>query len=369
MSTVTVTDHSEQRQPDSRGKPEQGWLEVPCWCCQHRTARRGRSLFMPGEWSASEQDRSAYHTVIRTLGYLPPDQLFDTLRTLCLNETLLLQPQRAALIDQAARRGIAEFPDFLAAMDVEAFVAAHTQFKLTRGVHWVYTTACKSVPDLADQIVAYEGREKVQRALAAGPVILAAFHFGPSEFLVGGVASRVAPVTVVVSDQERRPTRANRWVMRSAASADIESVQNGSIGVLLRCLRALRAGRAVMIFPELSFSTGPEPRLALSFGGRTINVPIGIGVLAAKSGATVLPCHVESPAPGRYRYVFGDPIGPGPGLLAELFGYCEALIKSGLAPEWEFWPHVDRLLHVPPDWPDHLVMDSLPAQYVKSGGR
>lgn len=349
-----------------RGKPPVGWLEVPCWCCQHRTARRGRSLFMPGEWSNTEADRAAYHAVIRTLGYLAPDPLFEVLRTLCLNEVGLIYPQRAALLEQAARRGIAEFPDLAAAMDVNAFAGAFAEFKLTRSVHWVYTTACKSVPDLLGQLTAYEGRERLERALASGPVILAAFHFGPSEFLVGGIASQMAPVTVVVSDQERRPTRVNRLVMRSAAVADIESVQNGSVGVLLRCLRALRTGRAVMIFPELSFSNSPEPRLAIPFGGKTIYVPVGIAILAAKSGATVLPCHIESPTPGRYRHVIGEPIAPGPDLIADLFRYCENLIRGGLAHQWEFWPHVDRLLDIPSGWPSHLVMDSLPSQYAKS---
>lgn len=358
-----------QEHSPGRGRAEAGWSEVPCWCCAHKTARRARSLFLPGEWSGSEADRAAYHSAIRSLGYLPTDQLFEVLRTLCLHENVLLHPERAALMEQAARRGIANFPDLAAATDLDAFAQAHTLFKLTRGVHWVYTTACKSSPGVLDRIITLEGRERAERALAKGPVILAPFHFGPSEFLVGGLAQRIAPVTVVVSDQERRPSRANRWVMRADAGADIESVQNGSLEVLLRCLRALRAGRAVVIFPELSFNDSPEPRLAIPFGGTTIYVPLGIATLAAKSGAMVLPCHVESPDPGRYRYVIGEPIAPGPELPAELFGYCENLLRGGLAPEWEFWPHVERLVRIPAHWPEHLVLDSLPATYLKRSGR
>jgi len=358
-----------KERPSGRGESEAGWLEVPCWCCAHKTARRARSLFLPGEWSGSEADRAAYHSVIRSLGYLPADRLFEVLRTLCLHENMVLHPERAAVMEQTARRGIARFPDLAAALDIEEFARAHTMFKLTRGVHWVYTTACKSTPGALERIMTMEGRERAESALAKGPVILAPFHFGPSEFLVGGLAHRVAPVTVVVSDQERRPSRANRRVMRADATADIESVQNGSLEVLLRCLRALRTGRAVVIFPELSFNDSPEPRLAIPFGGTTIHVPIGIAILAAKSGAAVLPCHVESPAPGRYRYMIGEPIAPGPDLLAELFGYCENLLRGGLAPEWEFWPHVERLLRIPADWPDHLVLDALPSTYLKRGGR
>jgi lauroyl/myristoyl acyltransferase len=309
-------------------------------------------LFVQRDWSDTEADRAAYLDMIASLGYLAPDPLYEMLRTLRLREVDATQPGRRAKEEKIVRAGLGAFPELAGVVDVDAVARANTDFLLARGVDWVYLTACKAVPGLLDEVVSYQGCELLERAMAVGPVILAPFHFGPSEFLVGGIARRVAPVTVVVSDQDRRPARGGRRVMRSATMADIESVQNGTVGVLLGCLRALRGGRAVMMFPELSFSDTPERRIAVPFCGRTIYVPQGIAMLAAKSKAAVLPCHVERAGPGYYRCVVGEPLPPGPNLTTDLFAYCERLIRGGLAAEWEFWLYMlRRLLFLPPGWP------------------
>jgi Bacterial lipid A biosynthesis acyltransferase len=311
--------------------------------------RQGRSLFAPGEWNKNEADRLAYLEVITGLSHLAPDPLFEMLWLLRQREVDTLHPGRRDTIAEHVRVGLDALPELSAGLDRDAVVAANTAFHLGRGVDWVYLTACKAVPGLIGEVVSYQGFDQLRQAADAGPVILAPFHFGPSELLLGGVAKLGVPVTAVVSDPRQRPAaRSSRVAKRASTTADIQSVATGSIGVLVACLRALRAGRVVAIFPEVSFNKGRDQRVSVQFGERTAYVPAGIATLAEKARATVFPCHIRRPELGRYLHVIGAPLEPGPYLTAQLFAYCEDLIRGGMAAEWEFWSFVPHLLRRPP---------------------
>ncbi|HEY1623289.1 MAG TPA: hypothetical protein VGG16_05775 [Streptosporangiaceae bacterium] len=271
-----------------------------------------------------------------------------------LREVDAMQPERRAMEEKSVRAGIRLLPDLARAIEVESVVTATTEFLMGRAVDWLYLSACKTVPGLMDEVVAYQGSDQLRRAMDAGPVILAPFHFGPSEFLIGGIARHLTPVTIVVSDRGRSTVTDSRKAMRMSATGDIKALRNGTVTVLLSCLQSLRGGRPVMIFPEMSFSTGAGNRVPVPFGGRTLHVPSGVATLAATSGAAVLPCHIERPAPGYYRYVIGEPMPSGADLTEALFAHCESLIRAGRAAEWEFWPMVPRLLRgqpAPRSWP------------------
>jgi hypothetical protein len=308
-------------------------------------------MFAPQDWQRSEDERRAYFDLIAALGPLAPDPLFDILRTLRAREIDLREPGRRAEVIGHVRAGIEAIPELTVGLDRDAVIAANADFRLARTADWVYLTACKAIPGLIDEVTFYTGLDVLAAARAKGPVILAAFHFGPSEMLVGGIARRGIPVTVVISDASRRPGRGYYSMMRESSGTDnIEVANNGSLGVLLSCLHALRAGRAVMVFPELSFTTASEPRVGVPFGERTVYVPQGIAALAAKTSASVLPCHVERRGPGRYRCVIADPLPAGlagKDLMAALFAHCEALIRDGLAADWEIWPLVPHMLREP----------------------
>jgi hypothetical protein len=319
----------------------------------------GRSLFAPWQWSGTDSDRQAYLDVIKALSYLAPDPLYGMLWTLRLREAEATMPGVRAGLESDVRRAIGALPGLASVLDAEAVAAASARYQLGRDADYVYHAACKSVPGLLDKVVTFEGGDRLERAARQGPVILAAYHFGPSDLLVGGIARRFAPLTVVVSDPRQRPdSHGLREGMRCFTEVDIQLLANNSAGVLLGALRALRMGRPVVIFPELSFRDAAGGGAVVMFGGRAICVPEGIAGLAAKTGATVLPCHVERPEPGFFRCVIGEPLPTGPELTERMFAHCEALIRGGLAADWVFWPYVMRnLFRMPQAWPRLSALD------------
>jgi 1-acyl-sn-glycerol-3-phosphate acyltransferase len=123
--------------------------------------------------------------------------------------------------------------------------------------------------------------EGLEHLPASGPYILAANHHN---YLDGVVLAAVAPVPIafLVMPRVYRATPLHPLFHRHVGSIPI-TLERPDVGALRRTLAALHAGRVVGIFPEGPFSVRGrlEPGLP------------GVGLLALRSGATVVPAAIR----------------------------------------------------------------------------
>jgi len=115
-----------------------------------------------------------------------------------------------------------------------------------------------------------------------GPVILAANHTAGIDPIAILATCTHRPVSFLVArEYYRLPIL--RWFMKQVNCISIDREKPGK-AFLMGCLRLLKRGGCLGIFPQGTFETpGEEPLEAKS----------GVGVLAMRSGAVVVPCHIS----------------------------------------------------------------------------
>jgi 1-acyl-sn-glycerol-3-phosphate acyltransferase len=121
-----------------------------------------------------------------------------------------------------------------------------------------------------------------------GPVLVAANHTSGVDPLVILGTCRTRLVSFVVEQRYYRVPLAN-WFMRQAACIPVNR-ENPGKSFLTASLRHLKAGGCLGIFPQGTYAAPDEP------------IPpakAGIGTLALRTGAVVIPCHISGAA---YRF-------------------------------------------------------------------
>jgi 1-acyl-sn-glycerol-3-phosphate acyltransferase len=140
-----------------------------------------------------------------------------------------------------------------------------------------------------------------------GGFLLAANHFSFADPLILGAVLRRRLWFVMAEDQFEKPI-----VKTFSRLMDVVPVRAGAafrLGPIRKCLTLLKHGRAVAIFPE-----GQRSKT----GGLLPAMP-GLGVMASRSGAAVVPTAIVGtreaypvgrrfPRPGRVRIYLGEPI-------------------------------------------------------------
>jgi 1-acyl-sn-glycerol-3-phosphate acyltransferase len=123
--------------------------------------------------------------------------------------------------------------------------------------------------------------EGLEHLPASGPYIVAANHHN---YLDGVVLAAVAPVPIafLVMPRVYRATPLHPLFHRHVGSIPI-TLERPDVGALRRTLAALEAGRVIGIFPEGPFSVRGQLEPGLP----------GVGLLALRSGATVVPAAIR----------------------------------------------------------------------------
>jgi 1-acyl-sn-glycerol-3-phosphate acyltransferase len=120
-----------------------------------------------------------------------------------------------------------------------------------------------------------------------GPVILAANHTaGVDPIVIQGTSPHRIISFIVAREYYDRPLAG--WFMRQVGCVPIDR-QNPGKSFLSGCLKLLKAGGCLGIFPQGTFVSPDEEQPEAKYG---------VGVLALRSGATVIPCHISGT---RYR--------------------------------------------------------------------
>lgn len=117
---------------------------------------------------------------------------------------------------------------------------------------------------------------------ARGPVIVAANHTaGVDPLLMQATSPYRILAFLVAAEYYHRPFAG--WFMRQAGCVPIDRKNPGK-SFLAGCLKTLRDGGVLGIFPQ---GTWAEP------GQEEPGAKSGIGLLALRTGATVIPCHIS----------------------------------------------------------------------------
>jgi 1-acyl-sn-glycerol-3-phosphate acyltransferase len=115
-----------------------------------------------------------------------------------------------------------------------------------------------------------------------GPVILAANHTAGVDPLIIQATTLHRTVGFVVAREYYEYPIAG-WFMRQVGCVPIDR-ENPDKSFLAACLRQLKAGECIGIFPQGTFVSPEQEQPGPKYG---------VGVLALRTGATVIPCHIS----------------------------------------------------------------------------
>ena len=130
-------------------------------------------------------------------------------------------------------------------------------------------------------------RDGISTVPRQGPVILAANHTaGVDPIIMQGTSPHRIISFLVAREYYERPLAG--WFMRQVGCVPIDR-ENPGKSFLSGCLKLLKAGGCLGIFPQGTYVAPDEEQPEAKYG---------VGVLALRSGATVIPCHISGT---RYR--------------------------------------------------------------------
>ena len=156
-------------------------------------------------------------------------------------------------------------------------------------------------PGEAAALVDIEGAETVERQLAASrEIIMVAAHLGNNEMAAAGIASRGWPTSAVADNSAYQELF--ELLARQRASWGVRLVRWTNLREVFRILH-----RREILGLLVDWGYRPDG-IPVEFFGAWTRLPAGPAVLAAKSGATILPVAVQRKPNGRFRVFHGEPI-------------------------------------------------------------
>jgi phosphatidylinositol dimannoside acyltransferase len=199
-----------------------------------------------------------------------------------------------------------------------------------------------------DARVRPEGREHLDRALAAGTgVVIATPHLGSWDLAGAWGAAQGYPLVVVM--ERLQPPRLLDWFCDARRRLGMEVVVRGP-DVMDRLESALRRNQAVVLVCDRDLSgRGVEVEL---FGERT-TLPVGPGSLARRCGAALVPVAVYDLEGDRNRAVVRPPV---PLVRSGDESHDISVITQRLADELE-----DLIRAAPEQW--HLLQPNWPSDH------
>jgi Kdo2-lipid IVA lauroyltransferase/acyltransferase len=190
-------------------------------------------------------------------------------------------------------------------------------------------------------IVEFVGSEHASAVIAAGRgAVYATGHLGNWEVLALAHAWQRGPVAVVARALENPALDERLVAFRRQAGSTVIYKQKA----LAQALRFLRSGGgvAMLIDQNVAASDG----VFVDFFGRPAATTTVAAALAMKTGAALVPCHIETLPNGRYRITYEAPLRWSPAidrkieiarLTQELTARIEAWVRA--TPEQWLWMH------------------------------
>jgi Kdo2-lipid IVA lauroyltransferase/acyltransferase len=190
-------------------------------------------------------------------------------------------------------------------------------------------------------LVEIVGREHVDAAIAAGRgVVYATCHLSNWEVLALAHSWVFGPVGVVVRALDNPALDARLAAFRRQGGSTLIYKQHA----LGQALRRLREGGGVALL--IDQNVAPGDGIFVPFFGRPAATTTVAAALAVKTGAALLPAHIETLPDGRYRSVYEAPLafdlsGNRAEELARLTGELTARIEGWVRahPEQWLWLH------------------------------
>jgi lauroyl/myristoyl acyltransferase len=205
-------------------------------------------------------------------------------------------------------------------------------------------------PVWADRQVAVQGRELVQRALAAGRgVMLMTYHHHHNGLFCATTGMLGFPTWVVARDPKISPLYAQFPVEARHLYRETERHFSGGRYLYVAegrsntraMLAALKGGSLLVTANDFTAPAGAR-QLQFAVCGRTVSLPVGSLQLALSLGCPVLAGYLLWQGRGRFQIHYRALDGGGQiaGVMAQYLGWLEELAASAPA-VWEGWKRRD----------------------------
>jgi Kdo2-lipid IVA lauroyltransferase/acyltransferase len=198
----------------------------------------------------------------------------------------------------------------------------------------------KTTPDLAMQLMHYDGYHYLEDTLARGKgAFIVTGHFGSWEFCGAGFAFRGNPTSFVVGKQKNLGVNALMNRSRVAAGLGIIELEEAARGML----KALHQNQLVC---TLADQDAGRDGIFVPFLGRQASTTRGPALFAIKSGAPIVPCFTVRLSPLEHLVYITEPIYGDPDKPREveelrmMTEFNHRLGQFALAyPEQYYWMH------------------------------
>lgn len=178
--------------------------------------------------------------------------------------------------------------------------------------------------------------DRLDAAMAKGKgVIMVSGHLGNWERYSAWLSMKGYPVTVIARDANQGDVNQMVNEIRSRSGTKVLARGNAARATL----SALKGNGLVAILADQNAS-----EVFVPFFGHLAGSALGPGVLAARTGATVLPGYCVYIGDGRWKFVVGDPIEEEPGfetkgegMMRAIHAWLEGEIRE--YPEQWLWFH------------------------------
>lgn len=293
--------------------------------------------------------------LMESLAALPPARTWQIMVEIREAELARFEQRELEEIRQRASRTLRLAPA-MAAYDIDEVALEFARYARTRYLDCVflgiYARDLAADVDFARNMWTIRDGEHLESALSDGGAILLPLHLGPFPCLLAILALSL-PVTTLAEGVALDDFQ--RVVLDYLPKLDLEMIGMPDRRVLLRCLRAIQAGRLLAMFPEFSWGydrSGIRTRLL----GASVTAPMGPARLAQRSGRKLVPCHIVRGDDGRYEVRYYPPMTVGPGAvgisdaIAETFSVIERAVLEHPT-QWLGWNFFDEMTAIDPDGP------------------
>jgi KDO2-lipid IV(A) lauroyltransferase len=213
---------------------------------------------------------------------------------------------------------------------------ARASFEHFGGMAADFLAGSRRTPEQVRALTVASGADRLREALSRGKgVLVVTGHYGHWERSAQYLAATGIPISVVARDAD--DSGVNAIVNQARRRPGNDVISRGSSASQI--LRRLRAGEIVAILADQNAEDAYVP-----FFGRLAGVNCGVGVLAARTGATVLPGWSRHMGGGIVQVGFDEPLvadpdpgPPGSGMMSAYHRWLEGVVSE--APEQWLWFH------------------------------
>ena len=303
--------------------PDQPISLVDPWLCfqQPMLFHRLGLLDLESRWRILNEIRDAEMAT-------PEEQAFASMLAHHFGERLRLSPLLDNLdVDATARRAV-----------------WHAQ---RRTLHLASIFAGFASGQTLDQMVDLSGVDRIQAAVAEyGSAIVLPVHARAIEAAVI-VLGRLMPTTLTVSQTAGVPDGPNDF-SDLLGPIDVDVLRAPNPNVLVRCVKAVKAGRILVLPPE--FTSNQHDRvMRLEVAGRGVGVPCAYVELADRLRIPMFALLMERALDHVYEFEISGPhfasdeTNGVPDAISAVFSMVRRVLSEDLA-EWEGWYMFDRLI-------------------------